>query len=202
MTNTTSTTAKTSGWKRLVLGVGAAVLIFGAGTTAAAFTDFAKLNLGTGAANSGLGNPNRFDIAVKDSAGALQDAATPENAVVLPLTAGTAFSETSPVQFDVTVANRQPGITGDLVVSLYDPDPQTSDLLASLLLTVYLDGSATPAISNASSDQVNQAGLRFQNVAPGQQHQIRLTAILPSGSGGLVADKSTQLGVLTNGESK
>lgn len=198
----TNSPRKASGWKRLVLAGGALALVLGAGTTAAAFTDFARVNLGTGAANSGIGNPNRFDIAVKDSAGNLQDAATPQEAVVLPLSAGSAFSETTPVQFDVTVANRQPGVPGDLTLSLYDPDPEASDLFGSLLFTVYLDGSGTPAITNATADQVNQAGLRFQNVAPGQEHAIRLTAILPSDSAAALSGKTTQLGVLTNGESK
>jgi len=195
-------TASGSGRKRLALASGALVLAMGAATTAAAYTDFARLNLGTGAPGSGIGNPNRFDIAVKDNAGVLNDAATPESAVVLPLSAGTAFSETTPVQFDVTVANLRPGITGDLAVSLYDPDPVNQDLFGSLLFTVYLDGAATPAIANASAEQVNQAGLVFQDVAPGQERRIRLSAILPGNSGTQVIGKSTQLGVLTNGESK
>lgn len=198
----TNNIVRASGWKRLALGAGAVVLILGAGTTAAAYTDFARLNLGTGAANSGLGNPNRFDIAVKDQAGVLQDAETPQGAVVLPLTTGAAFSETAPVQFDVTVANRQPGILGDLAVSVYDPDPEAADPFDKLLFTVYLDGSATPAISNASAAQVNQAGLRFIDVAPGQEHSVKLSVLLAQNSGAQVAGKSTQLGVLTNGESK
>ena len=84
------------------------------------------------------------------------------------------------MKFDVTVANRQPGITGDLTVSLYDPDPLSQDLFGRLLFTVYLDGAATPAIANASADQVNQAGLVFQGVAPGQEHRISLSVILPT----------------------
>jgi len=195
-------TLRGSGRKRLALASGALVLAIGAGATAAAFTDVARLNLGTGAPGSGIGNPQRFDIAVKDSTGILRDAETPQAAVVLPLSAGTAFSETTPVQFDVTVANRQPGITGDLAVSLYDPDPVNQDLFGRLLFTVYLDGAATPAVANASADQVNQAGLVFRGVAPGQEHRISLSAILPANSGTQVIGKSTQLGVLTNGESK
>ncbi|MCA4134032.1 hypothetical protein [Arthrobacter sp. M4] len=193
---------KGRGRKRLILILGAGALVIGATTTAAAYTDFARLNLGTGAAGSGLGNPNRFDIAVKDSANALQDAETPADAVVLPLTSGAAFSESAPVQFDVTVANRTPGVTGDLAVTLYDPDAQTDDLFDTLRFSVYLDGAATPAIANASAQQVNQAGLKFADVAPGQEHSIRVTAILPAGSGAMAPGKATQLGVLTNGESK
>ena len=58
------------------------------------------------------------------------------------------------------------------------------------------------AVANASADQVNQAGLVFRGVAPGQEHRISLSAILPANSGTQVIGKSTQLGVLTNGESK
>lgn len=198
----TTRMVKRDGWKRLTLGLVTGVLLLGAGTTAAAFTDFARVNLGTGAAGSGLGNPNRFDIAVKDSTGVLRDADTPETAVVLPLSAGSAFSESKPVEFDVSVTNRKPGVNGNLTVSLYDPDPQSGDLFGTLLFTVYLDGAATPAIANATAQQVNQAGLTFQNVAPGEQRAVRVSAVLAANSGAQSSGKSTQLGVLTNGESK
>lgn len=193
---------KASGRKRFALALGASTLVLGVGMTAAAYTDFAVVNLGTGAANSGIGNPNRFDIAVKDAGGILRDAETKANAVVLPLSSGAEFSETKAVQFDVTVANRQPGIIGDLAVSVYDPDPQNGDLFDSLLFTVYLDGAATPAVENASATQVNQAGLLFSDVAPGQEHRVKLSVLLAKNSATQVTGKSTQLGVLTNGESK
>ncbi|MBB6403783.1 hypothetical protein [Arthrobacter sp. AZCC_0090] len=193
---------KASGRKRFALALGASALVLGVGVTAAAYTDFAVVNLGTGAANSGIGNPNKFDIAVKDAGGILRDADTKATAVVLPLSSGTEFSETKAVQFDMTVANRQPGIIGDLSVSVYDPDPQNSDLFESLVFSVYLDGSATPAINNATAVQVNQAGLIFKDVAPGQEHRVKLSVVLAKNSATQVTGKSTQLGVLTNGESK
>lgn len=193
---------KASGRKRLALALGASTLILGVGMTAAAFTDFAVVSLGAGVANSGIGNPNRFDIAVKDAGGILRDAESKATAVVLPLSSGTEFSETKAVQFDLTAANRQPGIIGDLAVSVYDPDPQASDLFDNLLFTVYLDGSATPAVENATAAQVNQAGLLFSDVAPGQEHRVKLSVLLAKDTGTQVTGKSTQLGVLTNGESK
>ncbi|MBT8161618.1 MULTISPECIES: hypothetical protein [Arthrobacter] len=193
---------KATGRKRVALALGAATLACGLGITAAAYTDFAVVNLGTGAANSGIGNPNKFDIAVKDAGGVLRDADSKATAVVLPLTSGTEFSETKAVQFDTTVVNRQPGIIGDLTVSLYDPDPQANDLFGGLLFTVYLDGSATPAIANATATQVNQAALRFTDVAPGQEHSVKLSVLLAKNSASTATGKSTQLGVLTNGESK
>lgn len=193
---------KASGRKRLALALGASTLILGLGMTAAAFTDFAVVSLGAGVANSGIGNPNRFDIAVKDAGGILRDAESKATPVELPLSSGMEFSETKAVQFDLTAANRQPGIIGDLAVSVYDPDPQASDLFDNLLFTVYLDGSATPAVENATAAQVNQAGLLFSDVAPGQEHRVKLSVLLAKDTGTQVTGKSTQLGVLTNGESK
>lgn len=194
-------TRPTSGARRLILSAGIVALI-AAGATSAAYTDYANLNLGTGTAGSGIGNPNKFDIAVKDAAGVLQDASTRATAVVLPLTSGTKLKEGVPVRFDVTIANRAPGVLGDLKLSLYDPDPQASDLFESLRFTVYLDGSSTAAITLATADAVNAAGLGFTNVNPGAQRQVRVDAVIVQGAGLAVAGKSTAIGLQANGESR
>jgi len=192
-----------SGRTRLALsGAALVTLLVGVGLTSAAYTDNATLNLGTGAPGSGIGNPNRFDIAVRDAAGALQDAATPGNAVVLPLTSGTLLSELTPVVLDVTVANRQPGLAGDLTLSVYDPDPVADDLFGSLRFTIFLDGSTTPAITGATAQQVADAGLRFEDVAPGVEHRVTVSVLIAANSGVAVAGKSTQIGLLTDGESR
>jgi len=194
-------TSRPTGARRLILSAGVVAFI-AAGATAAAYTDDASLNLGTGAEGSGLGNPNRFDIAVRDAAGTLQDASTRATAVVLPLASGTTFREGAPVRFDVTVANRDPGVAGDLKLSLYDPDPETADLFGSLRFTIYLDGSSTAAIDDATADAVNAAGLGFTDVGPGAQHQVRVDAVIVQGAGIAVAGKSTAIGLQTNGESR
>ncbi len=58
-----NTTQLSRGKKRAVLAVGT-LLAAGALTTAAAFTDFANLNLGNGTNDSGVGGNNRFNIQV------------------------------------------------------------------------------------------------------------------------------------------
>ncbi|RKS90179.1 hypothetical protein DEU37_1499 [Microbacterium sp. AG790] len=194
-------TSRPTGARRLILSAGV-VAVIAAGATAAAYTDYANVSLGTGTPGSGIGNPNKFDIAVRDAGGTLQDAATRAAAVVLPLTSGTTFKEGVPVRFDVTVANRAPGVAGDLKLSLYDPDPQAADLFGSLRFTIYLDGSATAAIANATADAVNTAGLEFANVGPGVEHQVRVDAVIVQGAGIAVAGKSTAIGLQTNGESR
>lgn len=194
-------TPRRSGTRRLLLAAGAVLLACG-GVTAAAYTDAALVFLGTGSEGSGIGNPHRFDIAVRDAQNELQDAVTRADAVVLPVTSDTVFTEGTPVRFDVTIANRTPGVTGDLMLSLYDPDPQSSDLFGSLRFSLYLDGSATPAITDATADTVNAAGLGFTAVEPGIEHHVRVDAVIATGAGLSVAGTSTAIGLQTNGTSR
>lgn len=192
-----------SGRTRTILAAGIVTLtLAGAGMTAAAYVDQATLNLGSGTPGSGIGNPDRFDIAVSDATGALQDAAAPADAVVLPITGGTMLSELVPVRLDVTVTNRDPGIAGDLTLSVYDPDPSAGDLFDLLRFTVYLDGSATPAVTDATAQQVADAMLRFEDVQPGEQHTVTVSMVIAENSGVAVAGKTTQVGLLTDGESR
>lgn len=197
------TLRRRSGRTRLALaGAALVTLAAGAGLTAAAYTDHATLNLGTGAPGSGIGNPDRFDVAVRDADGTLQDAATPGDAVVLPLASGTLLSELTPVVFDVTVVNREPGIAGDITLTLHDPDPVTDDLFGSLRFTVFLDGSTTPAVADATAQQVADAALRLEDVAPGEERLVSVSVLLVEDSGMDVAGKSTQIGLLADGESR
>lgn len=197
------TLRRRSGRTRLVLaGAALVTLVAGVGLTAAAYTDHATLNLGTGAPGSGVGNPDRFDISVRDAAGDLQDAATPGDAVILPLTSGTVLSELTPVVFDVTVVNREPGIAGDITLTLHDPDPVAGDLFGSLRFTVFLDGSTTPAVTDATAQQVADAALRLEDVAPGEERLVSVSVLVAANSGMDVAGKSTQIGLLADGESR
>ncbi|UIN30693.1 hypothetical protein [Microbacterium binotii] len=191
-----------TGRTRLALASGL-ILLSAVAFTAASFTDSALLNLGTGAANSGVGNPNRFDIAVRDGAGQWQDAASEAASVVLSPTTGTAFSETTPVTFEATFLNRAPGVAGDLTVKLWDPDPSaTADLFEHLRFTLYLDGSSTPAVTGATAAEVNAAGLLFSDVQPGGEHRVTVSATLAAGSGLSVLGKTTAVGVKAEGESR
>ncbi|MDQ1129966.1 hypothetical protein [Microbacterium sp. SORGH_AS_0888] len=191
-----------SGRHRLLLAAGVA-LVGVVAVTAAAYTDVATLQLGTGATGSGLGNPHRFDIAVADSASQWQDAVTAASAVTLTPTSGTQFSESSPVVMDATFLNRDPGVAGDLTLRLWDPDDTgPTDLFASLLFTVAIDGASTPAISGATAAAVNAADIVIPDVAPGQQPRVTVSAVIAAGSGIAAAGKSTSIGVSAEGESR
>lgn len=191
-----------SGWKRFSLAVAGCALILGAGATAASFTDFATGNLTSGANGPGIGNPHRFDIAVKDANGKLQDAQTPASAVVLDTTASTGLSESAAVEFEADIVNRNPGITGDLLISVYNPDTENPSLFGDLLFTVYLDGSAQPAISHATAAQVNSAGLKFTNVLPGEDRKVKLSLVLAKDTTDQAVGKTAEIGILANGESR
>lgn len=184
------------------LGLAGLALVAAVPLTTAAFTDTATVALGTGKASSAVGNPNRFDIAVKDTTGAWQDAGTSGAAVTLTATSGTAFSETDPVVFDVVVLNRAPGVSGDLVVTLWDPDATgATDLYAALRFTVTLDGGSTPAIVNATATAVNAATVAVRGAVPGVQHTVRVSALLAAGTGSAVLGQSTSVGVHVTGQS-
>lgn len=177
----------------------AGILLFaGVGVTVANFTDAATLNLG-----NGIGDPRRFDIAVRDETGKLQDAVTPEEAVLLPLTRGQAFNEADPVAFEVRFENRDPGLPGDLTIRVFDPDPQAAaELFERLLFTVYLQGSPEPAISGATAAEVNAANLTETGVQPGGTVDVRLEAVIAPGAGVSVAGTATQLGLRAEGETQ
>lgn len=198
----TTATPRTTGRKRLAVAVGA-VLLLASGTalTSAAFTDQATANLGAGATDSGIGNPHRFDIAVRDADGQLKDADSAQTAVVLPLASGTAFSEDTPVRLVVAVTNRDPGVAGHLKISVYDPDPATDDLYGSLRFTISLDGNSTPVVTDKTADEVNAAGIAFPNVEPGAEHQIVIDMRLAPGTSLSNQGKSTSIGLKANGES-
>ncbi|WP_028707468.1 hypothetical protein [Propionicicella superfundia] len=197
----TDKTHRPRGVTRLVLAA-SALIVLGVASTSAAFTDHAVVNLGTGSPGSGVGNPNRFDIAIHDDDDVLQDADTRATAVVLSLTSGTALSETDPVVFDATVLNRDPGVAGDLSIQLYDPDPVTDDVFAALRFTIYLDGSPTASLTGLTSTEVNAAGLTITDVEPGEEHTIRVSAVLASGTALGNAGKTTQVGLQVEGESR
>ncbi|KQT96282.1 hypothetical protein [Sanguibacter sp. Leaf3] len=192
-----------SGRTRLALAGAALVpVLVGVAITTAAYTDRAVLTLGTGAAGSGLGNPARFDIAVRGSDSLLHDGASPQEAVALTLENGSKLSESSPVDFEVVLVNRAPGVSGDLILAVYDPDPVAADLFDALRFTVYLDGAPTPVLADAPPAQVVEERLAFEGVAPGEERLVTVSVLIAEGSGLDVAGKSTQIGLLVDGQSR
>lgn len=180
----------------------AGVAVAGVGVTGASWTDRATANMGTGAPGSGVGNPHRFDIAVRDASGVLQDAPALAEAVELPLAAGSALSEDEPVRFDVVVVNRDPGVAGDLLVRVVDPDDTgAEDLFAALRFTVRLDGAA-PAVTGATAAEVNAADLLLADVVPGAERTVSLEVVLAPGSTPASLGRTTGIAVAVDGESR
>lgn len=191
---------------RAILASGAVLatcaVVAGTGVTGASWTDRATAGLGTGAPGSGLGNPHPFDIAVRDASGVLQDAPTLATAVELPLAAGSTLSEDEPVRFDVVVANRDPGVAGDLLVRVVDPDDTgADDLFASLRFTVRLDGAA-PVVTGATAAEVAAAGLLLADVAPGAERTVSLEVVLAAGTALASLGRTTGIAVAVDGESR
>lgn len=191
-----------SGKRRLLASLGV-FCVLGLGLTVAAFTDHATVRLGTGAQGSGIGDPDKFDIAVRDATSVLQDAPTAAQAVVLPLTSGTKLSEVTPVVLNVRFENRNPGVAGDLLLRVMDPnDEGASDLFRTLRFTVYLDGSATPTVTNASASDLNAANIAAADRSPGEGVDVRYEVLVAPGTGIAALGKSTQIGAYAEGQSR
>ena len=192
-----------SGRARLALSAAVLVpVLVGVGVTTAAYSDRAVLTLGTGAAGPALGNPARFDVAVRDADGLLHDGASPEEAVPLTLASGSRLSESSPVDVDVVLVNRAPGVSGDVTLTVYDPDPVTDDLFDALRFTVYLDGSPTPALADATSQQMVDEPVPLEGLEPGEERLVTVSVLVAEGSGLSVAGETTQIGLLADGQSR
>lgn len=187
-----------SGARRLLLTAGGLLLAIGASFTAAAYTDVALLGMGSGTTTA-VGNPHRFDIAVRDANGSWQDAETTSGAVVLPLSGSSSVSTRTAVEFRVELLNRDPGVAGDLFLQLYDPDSGADDLFSDLLFDVAVDGD--PVAERLSAQALNDRDIAIEQVAPGETHTVSIKATLAHG--GLAnAGKTTQLGLRVNGESR
>lgn len=191
--------AAARGW---ILGVAllGVVPVIGIAATSAAFTDSALVQLGTGAAGPGIGDPDRFDLAVLDDAGIPQDAAEESQAVVLSTSGSSVLSQDDAVFFVASILNRPGSPEGDVTIELYDPDPVTGDPFESLRFDVYLAGSSTPAIAGASADEVNQAGLVLEGLASGETRTVRLEVLLDEPP--VVPGSGTRIGLRGLGETR
>lgn len=191
---------RSSAWARTACALGVAALLGAAatGVTSAAFTDRALLDLGAG--GTAIGDSDRFDIAVLDASGTARDAAAEADAVVLTTTGAPRFSEIAPVQMTATVVNRDTSATGDVVLAVYDPDPAADDLFGLLRFTLYLAGSTTPVIADATAQQVQDAAPALLALAPGQSRTVRVDVRLAPAAGLAAAGRTTQIGLRGAGE--
>ncbi len=187
------------GWLPGLVAVGL-LPVLGVAATSAAFTDAAVLDLGASGAGAGIGNPDIFDIAVEDETGAYSDAATEADAVELSTTGSAVFSEDDPVALVVNIVNRPSSALGDVVIELYDPDPGAGDVFDVLRFDVYLAGSSTAAITGATADEVNQAGLVLDELTPAETRMVRLEVLL--GATPAIPGSSTRIGLRGLGETR
>lgn len=177
-----SQVSKPRGTKRLII-AGGATLAIGALVTAAAFTDFANLNLGNGTDDSGIGGNNRFNIQVvgTDAAGnpvpgTWQEANTPEG-VNVNVPGADSITPGETVSVEIPFRNESPRLTADIQFDLQDRPGKTSDagIAAALRYTVELDGAAL--ITDAP--QASVTDLVLGEYLTGEEGTLKLSISLP-----------------------
>jgi len=141
---------KTSTGRKRAFLTGGALLGVTALLTAAAFTDFANLNIGNGTDDSGLGGNNRFNIQVvgTDAAGlpvpgTWQEANTAAG-VNIKVPGADLITPGDTVSVEIPFRNESPALSAAINFSLKDRAGKTSSpaLAAALRYTVTLDGVA------------------------------------------------------------
>jgi len=180
-------TTPPNGRKRMYLAAGSVAGI-AALVTAAAFTDFANLNLGNGTDDSGVGGNNRFNIQVVGTdaagnpvAGTWQEAATAEG-VNINVPGADLITPGDTVSVSIPFRNESPVLTADIAFSLQDRPGFTSDatIADALRYTVSLDGA--PLVTDATQAAV--ADLDLGDYPTGDSGELTISITLPDqGSG-------------------
>lgn len=185
---------KKSGKKRAWLAAGALVAVAGL-ATAAAFTDFANLNLGNGTDDSGIGGNNRFNIQVvgTDAAGipvpgTWQEANTPQG-VNINVPGADTITPGDTISVEIPFRNESPVLTADMAFKLQDRPGYTSDaaIRAALRYTVELDGVVL--VSNATQDAVT--GLDLGEYLTTESGVVKVIVDLPD-QGSAAANNALQ----------
>ncbi|QNE34363.1 hypothetical protein [Leifsonia shinshuensis] len=180
---------------RAVVGLGAVVAI-AAGVTAAAFTDFANLNLGA----NGIG-ADQYNIQVVDTdpttgaqiPGSWQEANTPAGAPIELVGANTIFPGSTPISVDIPVRNASATLNSTLSLGLVQlPDAGANvtdpDYLSSLRFTVTMPATSLGATPISVTDQTfaELSTLALNGLAAGEESsvtiQVRLLTQAESGS--------------------
>lgn len=187
-------TTTTHGRKRMYLAAGSLVGV-AALVTAAAFTDFANLNLGNGSDDSGIGGNNRFNIQVVGTdaagnpvAGTWQEAATAEG-VDINVPGADVITPGDTVSVSIPFRNESPVLTADMAFSLQDRAGSTSDatIADALRYTVILDGTAL--VTDATQAAV--ADLDLGELTTGEEGVLALSISLPD-QGSAAANNALQ----------
>lgn len=175
-------TRATQGKKRAWLAAGS-LLSIAALATAAAFTDFANLNLGTGEDGSGIGGNNAFNIQVVGTdengnpvAGTWQEADSAEG-VDIAIPGADTLTPGDAVSVEIPFRNQSPVLTADMSFSLQDTPGKTSDteIASKLRYTVTLNGEELIA----DAPQTSVANLDLGEYAKEESGRLGITVQLP-----------------------
>ncbi len=178
---TSTQTHRHSGRKRAILAGGTALAAAGL-VTAAAFTDFANLNLGNGTDDAGIGGDTRLNIQVVGTdaegvpvPGTWQEAATEEGVnIAVP---GALITPGDTVSVSIPFRNESPALSADLAFSLQDRPGLVSDagIGAALRYSVSLDGTAI--VTDATQAEVDAIDLDVY--AAGEEGELEVSITLP-----------------------
>ena len=172
---------------KAVIGLGAVVAI-AAGVTAAAFTDFANLNLGT----NGIG-ADQYNIQVVDTdpvtgaqiPGSWQEANTPAGAPIEIVGANTIFPGSAPISVDIPVRNASATLNSTLslgLVQLPDSGANVTDAnyLSSLRFSVSMPATSLGATPISVSDQTfaQLSSLTLNDLAAGEVSDVTISVRL------------------------
>ncbi|MFF8816973.1 hypothetical protein ACF07D_03090 [Leucobacter sp. NPDC015123] len=175
-----------SGRKRVLIAAGS-LLGVGALAVAAAFTDFANLNLGNGTGGGIGGGDNTFNIMVVGTdadgvpvPGTWQEADTPEG-VDIALTGADTITPGDTIFVDIPVLNDSPKLSADLSLTLGDVPGKSSDAdyASQLRYTITVDG--TDVATNATQAAVNALSLATLAAADESSVKVAVT-LLDQGS--------------------
>lgn len=178
-----STETAASGRKRIIVAGGALLAAAGL-VTAAAFTDFANLNLGGGTDDSGVGGNNRLNLQVVNTdadgnpiPGEWQEADT-DAGVSINVPGSQLITPGDTVSVDIPFRNESPALNAKISFSLQDRPGKTSDpaITAALRYTVKL-GSDPALVTNATQAAVS--ALDLGTYAPGQEQTLTVSISLP-----------------------
>ncbi|MCA4134030.1 hypothetical protein [Arthrobacter sp. M4] len=176
-------TTKTSSGRKRALLTGGSLLGVTALLTAAAFTDFANLNLGNGTTDSGVGGNNRFNIQVVGTdtaglpvAGTWQEANTAAG-VNIKVPGADLITPGDTVSVEIPFRNESPALSAAINFSLQDRAGFTSSpaLSSALRYTVTLDGAAI-------ATNVPQSGVSALNLGTfvaGKEGKLGVSITLP-----------------------
>lgn len=172
----------TTGRKRALIAAGSLIGV-GALITAAAFTDFANLNLGDGTSDSGIGGNNQFNIQVVGTdvlgdpvPGTWQEANSLEG-VDVNVPGASTLTPGDSTSIDIPFRNESPTLSAEISFTLQDRAGFTSDagIAAALRYTVTIDG--VDVVTNVAQTAVSALDLGLY--AAGAQETLVLTISFP-----------------------